>query len=78
MKMVFVGNGIVKEFENEKQVPFEVEKYTIDWTTERELGMCVPRAELDNQPMYKGWLGPMWDGDRLRYETQEVYDLLSR
>lgn len=38
----------------------------------------VPRKELDNQPKVDGYLGPMWDGDGLRYETQEVYDMLSR
>lgn len=28
-------------------------------------------------PYLKGLIGPMWDGNRLRYETQKVYDLLS-
>lgn len=82
-----------------------------DWSEERAQGALVPRAELDNQPTFRGYLGPMWDGLRydvdgqtyyefelknkpavaakveaeniepygvLRYETQEVYDLLSR
>lgn len=34
--------------------------------------------ELDNLPKFVGFLGPMWDSDRVRYETQEVYDELSR
>ena len=50
----------------------------------RKAGGCVHRAELDNQPTFHGYLGPMWDGTRnngeyavLRYETQEVYVMLS-
>lgn len=52
----------------------------------RKAGGCVHRPELDNQPTYDGYLGPMWDGTRMidgeeyaimRYETQEVYDMLS-
>lgn len=35
------------------------------------------RAELCGQPMIKGFLGPMWDGDAIRYETSEVNDLMS-
>ena len=70
----------------------------------RARGGLVHREELDNQFQFKGYLGPMWDGNRylvngemkyewevsdeekencercaiLRYETQEVYDALSR
>lgn len=28
-------------------------------------------------PKLRGFIGPMWDGDRLRYETQKVYDIMS-
>lgn len=49
-----------------------------DFTEYRNKGCCVPRAELDNQPKLPGYLGPMWDGDALRYETCEVYEQLSR
>ncbi len=35
------------------------------------------RAELQGQPVFKGLLGPMWDGDKVRYETQAVYNTLS-
>lgn len=38
----------------------------------------MSRAILGNQPKLPGYLGPMWDGDGLRYETQEVYNQLSR
>lgn len=53
-------------------------EYTEDLSAERARGALVHRAELDNQPKVKGYCGPMWDGGELRYETWEVYDMLSR
>lgn len=38
--------------------------YSHNWTPERNKGITVPRAELDNQPLVKGYLEPMWDGIR--------------
>ena len=35
------------------------------------------REELRHQPKFSGVLGPMWDGDGIRYESQEVYDQMS-
>ena len=61
--------------------------FSEDLTHIRKRGGFVRRPELDNQPTFDGYLGPMWDGTRtrpdgstvavLRYETQEVYDMLS-
>ena len=57
-----------------------------DLTALRKAGRLVHRAELDNQPTFNGYIGPMWNGTReikgteyaiLRYETQEVYNALS-
>lgn len=59
---------------------------TEDLTAMRNAGMLVHRVELDNQPKFHGYLGPMWNGTHeikgaeyaiLRYETQEVYNALS-
>lgn len=78
MKTMFVGgklNGM--KFKDVKEVLniLECVGYTEDLTEVRKMGDLVHREELDNQPIFKGYLGPMWDGDGLRYETQEVYDL---
>ena len=35
------------------------------------------RIQLQGHPKFKGLLGPMWDGDRIRYEDQASYDQLS-
>jgi hypothetical protein len=78
MKAIFVGG----KYHRQLMEIEEVEKISNgtrshDWSKERAAGGCVPRKELDNQPKVEGYLGPMWDGDKLRYETQEVYDMLS-
>ena len=56
---------------------FKIVGYTEDLTNLRKRGVLCHRAELDNQPIFEGYLSPMWDGDKLRYENQEAYDLLS-
>lgn len=36
-----------------------------------------PRAELQGQPYLKGFAGPMWDGNAVRYENSNAHDRLS-
>ena len=81
MQAQFVGgrlNGVTMDTE---EIMMNAEiwngKFTPNYRVERAAGCCVPRVELDNQPMVDGYLPPMWDGGMLRYETQEVYDMLS-
>lgn len=53
---------------------YKIIGYTEDLTEIRKLGVgLLYRAELDNQPMLEGLVGPMWDGGKLRYETPEIY-----
>ena len=76
MQALFVGgryNGLVVDEEQLKEMGNG--EFTEDLTALREKGLCVHMAELDNQPYVDGYLSPMWDGGRLRYETQEVYDM---
>ena len=55
---------------------------TEDLTHIRQLGGTCHRKELDNQPLVNGYLSPMFSHIDyglvyLRYETQEVYDMMS-
>lgn len=77
MKMIFVKDSGSTIYEDESVVPYTVTGRTEDMTELRNKGFIVHREELDNQPIYEGFLGPMWDGDRLRYETSSVYRMLS-
>lgn len=77
MTCKFVGKGPVQHFNSVDEVPYKIIGHTEDLSELRAKGRCVHRAELDNQPIFEGFLSPMWDGGELRYETQEVYDMLS-
>ena len=77
-KMKFVSMKGVEVYDKVKDVPYELNGFTEDLSDKREKGYIVHREELDNQPRFIGFLGPMWDGGMLRYETQQVYDLLSQ
>lgn len=35
------------------------------------------RKELEGQPKFSGLCGPMWDGDAIRYEDVQTYNILS-
>ena len=81
MKARFVGgllNGYVIDIDIViENGMLEIVNYTDDLTELRSKGILVHRKELDNQPIFKGYLSPMWDGDMLRYETYEIYKILS-
>lgn len=57
--------------------------YAPDLSVKRATGVLCKRAELDNQPLVKGYYPPMYNGTReidgvtyhiIRYETQDIYD----
>lgn len=84
--MKFVCEFVTKK--GTTRLPLEnVERFatgrTPDYTDDRSWGYIVPREELDNKPKFDGFVGPMWGGYTnpdeviLRYETPEVYEMLS-
>lgn len=73
----FVSKNGVEMYKTFDEVPYEIKGYEPDLSNIRALGYCVHREELDNRPHYEGFIGPMWDGGDFRYETQEIYDMLS-
>lgn len=80
MKAKFVGgrlNGLTTTTE-EIKAKYGNGEFTPDLSFKRSLGIIVRRAELDNQPKVDGYVGPMWNGDHLRYESNEMYERMSR
>lgn len=85
MKFVceFVGGPMAGQIDLEEAEKL-TDKRSEDLSAYRAMGRLVHRAELDNRPEFDGYAGPMWDGERpggiavLRYETWDVYDMLSR
>ena len=79
---VFYGGELNGKTLNKNSIDKIANNTTDDYSSKRENGICVHRKELDNQPIINGYLGPMYENIDfgivyLRYETQEVYDLLS-
>ena len=81
----FVGGPLNGAILNEVDAELFSEGHTEDLTAIRNAGGTVHREELDNQPTFHGYLGPMWGSTRvidskevavMRYETQEVYNEL--
>src|SRR4051812_4828471 len=52
---------------------FEARGYVVTGTFARAGG----RPGLIGHPVLRGFCGPMWDGDAIRYESQEVYDAMT-
>ena len=83
-QMLTLAHFVGGEYDGKYMTEWQIEqkfcngKHSLDLSAERAHGGCVHHAVLDNCPMVEGYLSPMWDGGMLRYETQEVYDVLSR
>jgi hypothetical protein len=78
LKAMFVGGRYNGMTYSVTELYEQTDKFTDDLTKIRKLGGMCHRKELDNQPIIEGYLSPMWDGDKLRYETQEVYNRMSK
>ena len=52
-------------------------EYAPRWSAMKYHNPLLINLDIEDQPYVDGYLGPMWDGGYLRYETQEVYDALS-
>ena len=73
----FVTMNSVTTYDSFDKVPLIIAGYTEDQSEIRAKGGFTCNAVLDNRPIYEGFIGPMLDGIDFRYETQEVYDMLS-
>lgn len=69
--------------EEAEKLPIKEPELTANEDDIRNNGGFTHRKELDNQLQFKGYLGPMWNGTKdgkgvIRYETQQVYNQLSK
>jgi hypothetical protein len=73
MPVIIVGGKLNGEYTiNDVINNFEVTGYV-----ERYRNSAYKNSKIVGYPMIKGYHGPMWDGDRIRYESPEVYHSLS-
>lgn len=76
-KAAFVGgvlDGVVFKDVTYAMDYLTVVDYMDDLSKERELGGFGHMKELDNQPIFEGYLSPAWNDNGLLYETSEVYE----
>lgn len=79
MMNLFVGGKYHNQLMTDAEVlAISNGQFSKDCSAARNAGCCTHCAELDNRPLVNGYLSPMQDGDKIRYETFEVYDMLSR
>ena len=85
-KIEFMYEFVGGKYNGKTMTKAEVESLshglTEDLTHIRQKGGTCHRKELDNQPLVDGYLSPMYSHIDygliyLRYETQEVYNILS-
>lgn len=79
----FVGGSLNGKIMTREEIDKIAIGKTEDMEEYRKKGATTHRKELDNQPIVEEYLGPMFNGIsygtiHLRYETQEVYDIVSR
>ncbi len=63
-KYKFCGGELNGQLIDEELARKMAQGFTPDNATLRASGALVCRKELDNQPKFEGYLGPMWDGTR--------------
>lgn len=66
--------SLVEEFDGDNVFPaMEVRGFAFTKFNDSKF----QREEIRNAPKFAGLLGPMWDGDAVRYEDSETYRALS-
>ena len=78
LNAVFVGgrwNGI--EVDHNTLLKLGNGGFTERYSQAKNSNELLINLDLEDQPKVSGYVGPMLDGGQLRYETQEVYDILS-
>jgi hypothetical protein len=73
MPVIIVGGEKEGEYTMQDIINnFEVTSYVKPFESSR-----YKESKIVGYPRIYGYLGPMWDGDKIRYESQEAYDMYS-
>ena len=55
-----------------------IDNFDIDGYVEPSQNPIYTDSQLIGYPKIKGYIGPMWDGEKIRYESQDAYDFYSK
>ena len=82
LKALFISEDLDGPLEltiDEAKQTFKIKGYTEDLSEIRKKGYICHCELLDNQPQFEGFCGPMkQDDNTLRYESYQMYNLLSQ
>lgn len=54
-----------------------IDNFDINGYVEPSQNPIYTDSQLIGYPKIKGYIGPMWDGEKIRYESQDAYDFFS-
>lgn len=73
MPVIIVGGELQGDYTAQEIVDnFEIRGYE-----EQSPNPIYADSPIVGYPKIKGYVGPMWDGDKIRYESQDAYDFFS-
>lgn len=55
-----------------------IDNFDIKGYVETSQNPIYTDSQLIGYPKIKGYIGPMWDGEKIRYESQDGYDFYSK
>ncbi len=55
-----------------------IDNFDIDGYVEPSQNPIYTDSQLIGYPRIKGYIGPMWDGEKIRYESHDAYDFYSK
>lgn len=73
MPVIIVGGDLQGKYTAQEIVDnFDIKGYN-----EPSTNPIYTDSKVIGYPKIRGYLGPMWDGDKIRYESQDAYDFYS-
>ena len=73
MPVIIVGGDLEGHYTAQEIVDnFDIKGYK-----EQSPNPRYANSPIVGYPIIKGYVGPMWDGDKIRYESQDAYDFFS-
>ena len=73
MPVIIVGGDLEGHYTAQEIV----DNFDINGYEEQSENPIYADSPIVGYPRIKGYVGPMWDGDKIRYESQDAYDFFS-
>ena len=74
MSVIIVGGDLQGRYTAQEIV----DNFKIDGYAKPSINPIYTDSKVIGYPKIRGYIGPMWDGDKIRYESQDAYDFFSK